>query len=568
MPAGNYVFEVSAKNNYGQSDYTASDQFEYLFQTAPDAPEVNAFDGTVYVQKPVYTWKVPSSGSAPTGYYFRLTNVDTDKVVINSALVSVSACKNMICSYTPSVTPTTMLAGNYVFEVSAKNNYGQSDYTASDQFEYLFPTAPNAPDLISPTEMSYLARPTYTWNVPSTGSVPTGYLFKLTNLDSGKVVFNGVSVSTSACKNLICTYSPSVTAITMPDGNYEFAVAARNSFGSSDYSTAVSFIKDTSIPPAAPSLIGPTGTTNLETFPFSWYPSEGATGYVLNVTNTDSNQVVVSNLAVASKYCVKGVCSFTPAVNFANANYKFTVASTNLNGTGSASDETTFTVFGFNSQFTKNSFGWSLGDYSYWKVSGGSLVTSGSMGKKTIFQPQNYADFDYSARVKRTGGIYQLFAGYNYAPATSLFVRASVGKSTTTGYEFAYYDMTKTGNSYYVIWKHKTDGTVALVQAAETNAITAQNWNTLRVTASGNEFNFYINGQLMYTLNDSDFSSGLVGLSTGYNWSMTTTTMSVDWATLSEYSESDPSGTISPQQSKYNSAANSQQIVTDNSLQP
>jgi len=568
MPAGNYVFEVSAKNNYGQSDYIASDQFEYLFQTAPDAPEVNAFDGTVYVQKPVYTWKMPSSGSAPTGYYFRLTNVDTDKVVINSALVSVSACKNLICSYTPSVTPTTMPAGNYVFEVSAKNNYGQSDYTASDQFEYLFPTAPNAPDLISPTEMSYLARPTYTWNVPSTGSAPTGYLFKLTNLDSGKVVFNGVSVSTSACKNLICTYSPSVTAITMPDGNYEFAVAARNSFGSSDYSTAVSFIKDTSIPPAAPSLIGPTGTTNLETFPFSWYPSEGATGYVLNVTNTDSNQVVVSNLAVASKYCVKGVCSFTPAVNFANGNYKFTVASTNLNGTGSSSDETTFTVFGFNSQFTKNSFGWSLGDYSYWKVSGGSLVTSGSMGKKTIFQPQNYADFDYSARVKRTGGIYQLFAGYNYAPATSLFVRASVGKSTTTGYEFAYYDMTKTGNSYYAIWKHNADGTVTLIQAAETNAITAQNWNTLRVTASGNQFNFYINGQLMYTLNDSDFSSGLVGLSTGYNWSMTTTTMSVDWATLSEYSESDPSGTISPQQSKYNSAANSQQIVSENSLKP
>jgi hypothetical protein len=185
----------------------------------------------------------------------------------------------------------------------------------------------------------------------------------------------------------------------------------------------------------------------------------------------------------------------------------------------------------------------------------------------TLFQPKNYSDFDYSARVRRTGGIYQ-DNNYYYAPATSLFVRASIVGSTTTGYEFAYYDMTKTGNSYYAIWKHNTDSSVTLIKAAETDAITAQNWNTLRVTASGNEFNFYINGQLMYILDDSDFSSGLVGLSTGYKWSTTTTMMSVDWATLSEYSDGDPSGTISPQQSKYNSAANSQQIVTDNSLQP
>jgi C1A family cysteine protease len=522
---GNYQFEVAAKNSFGQSDFSIPVTFSDAYHTHPFTPTLLAPSGQIYVLKPTYQWDV-AGGSAATGYVLKVTNTDTNVDVVN-VNVSTGACKNGVCSNTPSI---GLADGNYQFEVAAKNSFGQSDFSTPVTFNDAYHTQPFTPTLLAPSGQIYVLKPTYQWNVAG-GSVPTGYVLKVTNTDTNVVVVNA-TVSSSACKNGVCSSTPSIG---LADGNYQFEVAAKNSFGQSAFSTPVTFTDAYHTPPAAPTLLSPSGTINLDEPTYQWNPSGGSapTGYVLKVTNTDTNVIFVNNVSVSTSACKNGVCSYTPAVSLTNGNYKLEVAGKNTFGQGAFSTPMTFTVFGFNSQFNGNARDWVPQAGGSWKTTSSYYYTNGYSGGgwSTSLFNATYTDFDYAARLKRVGGVYYDSTDSSYwAPANTLFVRTS----GNAGYEFDYYDFGSVNYSSYSIWKNYSDGSWVNVTDASTTAVVNNNWNTLRVTASGDTLNFYINDQLVYTYTDSDFGSGAIGVGMS-KITTASTTFEVDWATLGYY---------------------------------
>ena len=538
---GNYKFEVAAKNSFGLSAYSTAMTFRDAYHTPPATPTLLAPSGPIYVLRPTYQWN-PSGGSAPTGYVLRVTNTDTSVVVVTSN-VSKSVCKGTLCSYTPSV---SLADGNYKFEVAAKNSFGLSAYSTAMTFRDAYHTPPATPTLLAPSGTIYVPKPTYQWN-PSGGSAPTGYVLRVTNTDTSVVVVTS-NVSKSVCKGTLCSYTPSVS---LADGNYQFEVAAKNSFGLSAYSTAMAFRDAYHTPPAAPTLLSPSGTTNLDKLTYQWNPSGGSapTGYVLRVTNTSMNVVVVNNVAVSKSACKGTLCSYTPSVILVNGNYKFEVAAKNTFGQ-STFNSMTFTVFGFDSQFTSNANNW-VPQAGTWKVGSGSYYST-AYGKSLY--NATFTDFDYAARVKRVGGVYHSTSDDSYwAAGNYLYIRSN--GDNNAGYVFMYYQWGNGFTSAYGVSKIGSDGIWTNIEFASTDALVVNGWNTLRVTASGSTLNFYINDQLMYTLTDSTFSNGAVGVGMG-KISGTTTALYVDWATLGAYGSGGAGlpHTISPEQQALNAA--------------
>ncbi len=174
-------------------------------------------------------------------------------------------------------------------------------------------------------------------------------------------------------------------------------------------------------PPNAPTLISPSVVVYVPKTPYRWTPTEGSTGYVLKVTNTDSGLVVI-NSAVSKSVCSSTKCSYTPSVSLYGGNYKFEVAARNSYGQSAFCDPMIF-LAGFNSSFSGSSTGWKAQPGGKWSTSSAYYYTSGSSNKwSTARYNGTYADFDFSAQLKRKGGIY--FDGTSYwASANAIFVR-------------------------------------------------------------------------------------------------------------------------------------------------
>ena len=96
-----------------------------------------------------------------------------------------------------------------------------------------------------------------------------------------------------------------------------------------------------SSPPAAPTLISPSGTITNPTPQFVWYVSPGATGYTLSVAKSDLSYTYSSNAAPS---CNSTTCWITPSLNLTGGDYWFQVAAGNAAGWGSDSSKMNFTV--------------------------------------------------------------------------------------------------------------------------------------------------------------------------------------------------------------------------------
>jgi hypothetical protein len=253
------------------------------------------------------------------------------------------------------------------------------------------------------------------------------------------------------------------------------------------------------------------------------------------------------------------VCSYTPAVTLAiTTNYEFDVAAINSFGQSTFNSEA-FHMGGFNSQFNGNVDGWEAQQGADWYDDSNTLYTSGEPdGWSSVNYDGTFKDFDYSARVKRDGGIYD-DGTYYWAPANSIYLRMGDSHYTDDGwfpgYRFTYYDFQDLGfQATYVISKLGVDGSYKIIKHASTSAIVEGDWNTLRVSVSGSTFHFYINDHLIYTFSDSTFKTGSVGMGMYDMSGGDSTTFSADWAVLSPYGVASSSDMISAEQQALNDA--------------
>jgi roadblock/LC7 domain-containing protein len=148
---------------------------------------------------------------------------------------------------------------------------------------------------------------------------------------------------------------------------------------------------------------------------------------------------------------------------------------------------------GIASDFENNMNGWSAFKGGTWKNAHGYLYTSGKSNSMTsVKYTYKYDNLEMEAKVKREGGTVQ--SSY---PANYMLVRmgtsstsAAVGSYWYPGYMFGY-----TNAGTYAIFRMNSSGSMTTIQPwTKSDAIVKEDWNTLRVTAEGENFSFYING--------------------------------------------------------------------------
>lgn len=169
---------------------------------------------------------------------------------------------------------------------------------------------------------------------------------------------------------------------------------------------------------------------------------------------------------------------------------------------------------GFNEQFSDGGANWGAwnGD---WTVSTGYLrgvAATKQSWSHVYFAKANYSNLDYQVRMRRTG------CG---TCTNGIHVRG-----TTSSIRFKYIN---TGE--YTIEKCGPSVCTTLDPFTTHSAILKGGYNTLRIVAIGNTYDFLINNKLIVSHVITGLSSGNVGVSF-YSNQITGNTLDVDWAVL------------------------------------
>ncbi len=187
----------------------------------------------------------------------------------------------------------------------------------------------------------------------------------------------------------------------------------------------------------------------------------------------------------------------------------------------------------FNSTFNTNHSGWTP-VHGTWSLVSSAYYSSPGISNflSSIQHGGTYNHLVYSVRMKRTGSL--------TGEANGILVRGnsagigSVGQ-WKSGYWFQY---TNSGNKAVV--KLANGMGTFLKPWTTSSSINKGGWNTLKVIAIGSSLKYYINGILAWSGNDSQLSSGIVGVQFWRPSGSTGNKLYVDWATLSTTATSDP----------------------------
>ncbi len=187
--------------------------------TAPASPSA-----TAGVQQATLSWSAPSvtGGAAITDYVIQYSSNGGSSWATFSDSVSTAT----------SATVTGLAGGSYIFRVAAVNSAGTGDFSpASSSVTVTSPTAPSVPTSVAGTAIDGSSA-SVTWTAPSSngGAAITDYIVQFSN-DSGSswaTFSDGTSTATSA------------TVTGLSNGIWVFRVAAVNSVGTGDYSSASS----------------------------------------------------------------------------------------------------------------------------------------------------------------------------------------------------------------------------------------------------------------------------------------------------------------------------------------
>ena len=203
----------------------------------------------------------------------------------------------------------------------------------------------------------------------------------------------------------------------------------------------------------------------------------------------------------------------------------------------------------FDSQFNGSAPGWEPHSGSWWIDSGAWYTTRGISGSSaSTSYVTNYANFDYEARLWRSGC---------EGCANRLLVRGTPYPLASNNWWYAQYAFQYTRNGSFSVWKQVAGASSALQGWTDSPAINqGGDWNVLRVVANGPNLYFYINGTLVWLGSDASLSSGRVGIGMYRASGTTDNQLWADWATLTPLVTSAIVDQVSPEQQALNQAAN------------
>ena len=203
---------------------------------------------------------------------------------------------------------------------------------------------------------------------------------------------------------------------------------------------------------------------------------------------------------------------------------------------------------GFDSQFTGSAAGWQAHSGSWWIESAAWYSSDGLPGAwASASYASTYRELDYRARLWRQGCT---------NCTHGLLVRGSpdpLGGQSAWDSGYGFY-ITRSGQ--YVIYSYSGGMAIQLQPWTFSSAINQGDiWNELRVTASGSQLAFYINGGLVWVGNNDAHPSGRVGVAIYRDPSSPNNKLWVDWATLSTTVTAADPGQVGFEQQTLNEAA-------------
>jgi hypothetical protein len=177
---------------------------------------------------------------------------------------------------------------------------------------------------------------------------------------------------------------------------------------------------------------------------------------------------------------------------------------------------------GFNSTFNGSKTGWSnvtgnwyINNSMYLRSPGLSLTGSSAV------HTNNYANFTYTVKVKRTGA--------NISSANRIIIRGNPTSLDPSNWWKPSYVFQYTNNGSFSVYAMSSGGvTTTMAGWTAHSAIVQNGWNTLKVVVNGSSLKYYINNTLVWSGSNSSLTTGKVGF--GF---YDTDTLDVDWATLS-----------------------------------
>jgi hypothetical protein len=234
--------------------------------------------------QPTFVWAAPIVGPAPTNYKLQVsTSTDFTGALEYSG--------NVLTYNGFTLNPSTTYYWRVQSQSLSGNNWSEI---------WSFTTSLSSPTLVSPACGSTTSvNPTLVWNIVP---LATGYDVELKNT-STLVVTQYYNLSTT---------SLNITGL-LNFTTYEWRVRAKNSGGTSNWSSWCSFTTDASIPALKSPISGSVGQPVNITF--EWYPVPGATQYTLEYSTNPNFTIgttttydvsgtskAVSNLAINTTY--------------------------------------------------------------------------------------------------------------------------------------------------------------------------------------------------------------------------------------------------------------------------
>jgi hypothetical protein len=255
-----------------------------------------------------------------------------------------------------------------------------------------------------------------------------------------------------------------------------------------------------------PKLKSPYGYVIDTTPAYVWVKVASATNYQLQVY---TGTTLVYTKTYGNSFCGATTCRRSPADVLSLGKYKWRMRA-KIDGAWKAWAAYKYfdlvePSLSFNSNFNGSMKGWIKKAGGAWYVSDTALYTDGVANANTsIYRcTGDYTNFTYEARLRRAEG--NLF---NYMTVRmGNQVDPANGNIWYPGYYFGY-----SNNGTYSIWRF--DGPtspVSIVYGMESDEIIDGGWNTLKVVADGDYFEFWINGVRQVYFDDSTYAAGMVG---------------------------------------------------------
>ena len=298
------------------------------FTPIPGATTLVSPSGTIFISAPTYTW----NAVAESTWYYLWVNDSTGAKIQQWYTAADAGCASGTgtCSATPAIALTP---GACQWKVQTYSSGGYGPWSSPMSFTV---SPPGVATLASPSGEIADTTPTYTWNAISAA---TWYHLYVNDSTGNKV---NQWYTADACGCASGTGSCSVTPTTEVLGSCEWWLQAYNSAGIGPWSAPLAF---TVPPPAAATLVSPSGTITDTTPTYIWNAVSNATWYCISVNDSTGNKIYRWYSADACG-CASGTgsCSITPTTVLAQGLGQWWIRTYNAAGFGPWSAPMSFTV--------------------------------------------------------------------------------------------------------------------------------------------------------------------------------------------------------------------------------